>query len=265
MSSTFTSAPTLTPPAAPTSTDTGKSFTKRLTKTKTETNNINPNALNVALQQAEYILLGFGSDPAKGINVVSVPVSVPVSKTPTSSNSTIKLPQSRPTPTELEASIARTRAAHFMCMKDLQRAERRYKDVVHGTKVSRRRCKELKQTIEQLEQEIALEKQHRYKNMCQQHDILIPRVNQPAFQNDSDALRQAINERSIDVNGKTFDMNSSSELDQLVALAKEDPNVLKLIERRMKARQRRYLADTLSYTNATAYRRGESLYQHAFT
>jgi len=207
---------------------------------------IQPNKLENLLRQTEFILLGLN------------PVQI-VSTDQTQSHI--------PTPTSLEASIARTHAAHHICMLKLHRIEQRYKDILRGTKISQRNCMRLKATIKQLEAESVAEKQLTNvttATTARQHDntSVLSNTNQPVLQMEkqhSNLVRQAGRNRSIDVNGIQYNMMNQNELKALVSLARNDSNVLQLIERRMKARQRRYLADTLSYTNATTYMRGESL------
>ena len=161
------------------------------------------------------------------------------------------------TPNALERTIARARAAHHVRKVTILRAEEQYAAIVEGAQAMRQRCLTLEQMIEQLEQEMALAKQKMYgmlKSTCS-----IPRANDPAFVQDSSALRQSRVERNIEWRGRTYNMTMEKELDQVVKLAEEDANMLKLMERKMKARQRTMLADTLMYLSATAYMKGVNL------
>jgi len=161
------------------------------------------------------------------------------------------------TPNELERTIARARAAHHVRMVTILRAEEQYADIVEGAQTMRQRCAMLEQTIEQLEQEMALAKQKMYgtKSTCS-----IPRANDPAFVQDSSPLRHSRAERNIEWRSRTYNMTMEKELDQVIKLAEEDANMLKLMERKMKARQRTMLADTLMYLSATAYMKGINLH-----
>ena len=66
--------------------------------------------------------------------------------------------------------------------------------------------------------------------------------------------------RFITVNNIQYNMNESNDMNDLIKLAERDLNVYKLIQRKFKARQRWYLADTLCCMNAISYIKDESLF-----
>ena len=218
-------------------------------KTKKKRSPINPETLNSTLHTVEHLLLHFNSF------LPPPPTAPPPTSPPTSP------PPPELTPTTLEASIARSRAALHIFMTNVTRVEKKYTRLTVEAKQSGTRCNGMQLAITQLEEEIALVK---LSNTKKSTDGSLPPPpptnNDPAFPNDSDAYRKAVENRVIEIDGTALNMTFPKDFNALVTLAEEDHRIYAFIERKMKARQRKFLADTLLCTNAIAYMQDESLY-----
>jgi hypothetical protein len=171
-------------------------------------------------------------------------------------------------PDVLEASISRARASLHIFMANMNRSEKSYNDLILGTKIKNKKCNELENKISQIEKEITSINQKNVQMLCD--EILkndntklsknIPNIDYSSYTKNDQLYCNAKMKRFITVNNIQYNMNESNDMNDLIKLAERDLNVYKLIQRKFKARQRWYLADTLCCMNAISYIKDESLF-----